>query len=1007
MESTKNIRTRKRTRIVIQILLLCLSFSVNAQLTINELLVRNAGLVYDEDGDCSAIVELYNTSPNFVQLDEYYLSDRSSDLGKWRFPNDLLAPNQRTIVFLSNKNRITPLHANFSLSVDENLYLSTKNGFIIEAFDSIINHNYPYNASICRYPDGIGNYVFAPSTINDTNVDGEISFVAPISISINSGVHPIGTSFTVSNANSLTSLNGKEVQFGGQLGLNFTTPDPYADALHFSLIPTNPSLSYPIGDYTESRANDRGWLPPTSNQPRITVIRNQLILPSGIKSDEQVRSVFSSTPTFGLPIISLIVDSIGFFDPNKGISVYGNNPDGNYNFRGRLSERLVQMHVFDSLGNLTYETSAGVRIKGNGSRHSTMKSMRFIQRDIYPAPQGNDSLFLMNYSLMRAAGHRPDCFGRDYLSQLFVQNLSFLKSKPKLHASYLNGEFWGLYDLRANVDEKYIEFLYDLPEKTSGIADHTYIVQTEERTDTLEFSNLTLFAENNDLTLPENFSYLEQRLDFKDFIHLNCSQIFLGNGDYPRTNNAWFNIQNGTVSSKWKNFFFDLDGGFGGDCDTILRTFNTLNYYLQTTSSNWIKSTRLLRNLVNNPLFVEEFSNTMADLLNSSFRKEILVNKYNTYTNELEPNRHLQVERWGYPSNSETLTERYSETPSLQKWDELNVALVDYFSSRQRYVYRHFMNRFLFADTARITIDNSATSSGYIQINSLLLSTNTEGFTSYPWNGLYFKGLPVNLTAYSKRGFRFDSWSNGQTNANITVDLNSDSTITASFIPEPSFQEPHINEVLTHNIWGEIDQYAQRESWIELYNANSYPISLEGYYLTDDLANLTKFHLIPVKEHTIAANGYSLFYASNVTNRGYDHCNFEINDNETIYLVSTDGTTILQELTIPVLGDDFSYGSSPNGSQNYVEFSDPTPRQNNDETTIQELSKELSTFTFFPNPTKGTIELSKIGSYTLYDLNGLMLKTLENGNQLDLSDLSTGIYLIKNERGSVQRIVKL
>lgn len=1007
MESTKNIRARKRTRIVITCVLLCLSFTVNAQLTINELLVRNAGLVFDEDGDCSAIIELYNTSPNYVQLDDYYLSDRNYDLGKWRFPNDLLAPNQRTIVYLSNKNRTTPLHANFTLSVGENIYLSSKNGFIIEAVDSIVTSNYPYNSSICRYPDGSQNYVYAPSTINDTNMNGETNFVVPTSISINSGVHPIGTSFTVSHSNSLTSLNGKEVQFGGQLGLNFTTPDPYASGLHFSLIPTNPSLTYPIGDYSESRANDRGWVPPTSNQPKITVIRNQLILPSGIKSDEQVRSIFTLTPTFGLPIISLIVDSVGFFDPEKGISVYGNNPDGNYNFRGRMSERLVRMHIFDSLGNLTYETSAGLRIKGNGSRHSTMKSMRFIQRDIYPSPKGNDSIFLMNYSLMRAAGHRPDCFGRDYLSHLFVQNLSFLKSKPKLHASYLNGEFWGLYDLRAEIDEKYIEFLYHLPKETSAIADHTYIIQTEERLDTLEFSNLTLFAENNDLSVPENFSYVEQRLDFNDFITLNCAQIFLGNGDYPRTNNAWFNVQNGTISSKWKNFFFDLDGGFGGDCDTILRTFNTLNYYLQTTSSNWIKSTRLLRNLVNNQQFVNTFSNTMADLLNSSFRKEILLNKYALYTDELEPNRLLQVERWGYPSNSETLIDRYSVTPTLQKWDELNVALEDYLSSRQRYVYRHFMNRFLFVDTARITIDNLTTSSGYVQINSLLLSPNTEGFTNYPWNGLYFKGLPVRLTAFSKRGFQFDGWSNGQTDAIISVDLNSDSTITASFSSNPSFQDPHINEILTHNIWGEIDQYAQRESWIELYNPNEYPISLDGYYLSDDENNLTKFQLIPVKEHTISANGYSLFYASNVTARGLDHCNFVINDNETIYLVSTDGTTILQELTIPVLGDDFSFGSSPNGSLNYVEFSDPTPRQNNDETTLQELNKELSSFTLFPNPTKTVVEFSKIGNYTLYNLNGLQIKTIENANQLDLSELSSGIYLIKNERGFVQRIVKL
>ncbi len=1007
MESKKNICPRKRIGLVASVLFCLLCFNVNSQLVINEVVARNGGLYYDDDLDCSSIIELYNTSPNPVQLEDYYLSDRTNDLKKWRFPNDLLFPNQRTIVYLSNKDRLTPMHANFSLSIDENIYLSLKSGQEAILVDSLQSISYPYNASIARFPDGIGNYQFSKSTIDSTNILGEISLVLSPTVSLLSGVSTIGSVFTVVGSATLTSTNGLEPIVSGVSGSNFNVIDPSLSPLRFGIIPTNPSLTYPVQEYSESRANDRGWLPPTPNQDRISLIRAQAFSPLGLASEEIVRSVFTSPPTFGLPIISITTDSIGFFDNQTGISVYGNAFEGNYNLRGRFSERLVFIHVFDSVGNLTFETSAGARIKGDGSRHSAMKSLRFTQRDIYPGIMGNDSVFLSNYSLMRSAGHRPDCFGRDYLSHKFVEKLSFLKAKPKYHAAFLNGEFWGLYDLRQNLDEKYISFLFNLPKDQVAIADHTYTITSESRLNSPEFSDLTLFAEGNDLNAPENFAYMQQKLDFEDFIQVNCTQIFLGNGDFPRTNNAWFNVQNGTTSSKWKNIFFDLDGGFGGDCDTILRTFNTLNYYLQTTSGNWIKSTRLLRNLLNNPKFVTDFSNTMADLMNSSFLPNVLLPKYADFNNEIEPNRLLQVERWGYPSNSETLIDRYSEVPSLQKWDVLNTALVNYFSSRQRLVYRHFMNRFLFEDTARISLDVSNSSAGFIGINSLFLSPETEGFSSYPWNGLYFKGVSISLTAYAKRGFKFDSWLNGNTNPTIEIGLLSDSNFTANFSSDPLFKEPNINEVLTLNSANESDEYAQFNAWIELYNPNAFPISLEGYYLTDDVSNLVKFPLKAVNEHRILANDYALFYASNILSRGMDHTNFLAETNTTIYLVSTDGSTILQQLTIPSLAENFSYGSSPNGSLTYAEFSDPTPLLNNDFSAIEQKEEQKKTFSVFPNPTENLVEISPAGNYKVFDLKGNKLIELTNSSTLNLTFLSKGIYVIKNERGVCQRLVKI
>lgn len=61
-------------------------------------------------------------------------------------------------------------------------------------------------------------------------------------------------------------------------------------------------------------------------------------------------------------------------------------------------------------------------------------------------------------------------------------------------------------------------------------------------------------------------------------------------------------------------------------------------------------------------------------------------------------------------------------------------------------------------------------------------------------------------------------------------------------------------------------------------------------------------------------------------------------------------------------------------------------------------------FTFWPNPASQTVEFTKVGDYTLTDLNGRMIKTVENSKTLLVSDLPAGIYLVENENGQVEKL---
>ena len=94
---------------------------------INEFLAGNgsrtplgAGDVLDADGDSSDWIELYNPTPEAVNLGGWYLTDDPDELTQWRFPaGTRIAANGYLLVFASGKNRTSgQLHTNFRLGAE-------------------------------------------------------------------------------------------------------------------------------------------------------------------------------------------------------------------------------------------------------------------------------------------------------------------------------------------------------------------------------------------------------------------------------------------------------------------------------------------------------------------------------------------------------------------------------------------------------------------------------------------------------------------------------------------------------------------------------------------------------------------------------------------------------------------------------------------------------------------------------------------------------------------------
>ncbi|MCB0035163.1 MAG: lamin tail domain-containing protein, partial [Anaerolineales bacterium] len=135
-----------------------------------------------------------------------------------------------------------------------------------------------------------------------------------------------------------------------------------------------------------------------------------------------------------------------------------------------------------------------------------------------------------------------------------------------------------------------------------------------------------------------------------------------------------------------------------------------------------------------------------------------------------------------------------------------------------------------------------------------------------------------------------------------------------------------INEILASNASQQLDtDFYNFSDWIELYNGTNSPLDLNGYYLSDDVANPTKWQF--KGSVVIEAHDYLLVWAD-----GEDtglHTNFGLkHEGETLFLYDTE-QNLVDALEFTEQVPDVSYGRATDGAATYVYYSSPTPAQTN------------------------------------------------------------------------------
>jgi len=525
-----------------------------------------------------------------------------------------------------------------------------------------------------------------------------------------------------------------------------------------------------------------------------------------------------------LTTISLSTDPSNFFDWNTGIYVLGPNAESDMpNFGANFWEdweRPVHIELFEKDGSLGMEADAGVKIFGAWSRANPQRSLAFFARKSYGTDRFKYQLFpelsipeYKNFILRNSGNDWNNTMFRDALmcSLLDQTNLDRMAYRPA--SVYLNGEYWGLLNIREKINEYFLAAHHGVDPYQIDLLD-TW--NTPIHGDAEHYDNMLNFLYSNSPAVKANYDKVKTLMNVENFAEYQIAQIYFNNTDWPGNNVKFWRPR--TPEGRWRWIVFDTDFGFGIWDDDIYRyNYNTLAFALATDGPDWPNppwATYLLRRLLENQDFKFDFINRCADRLNTVYGYQHVLQRINEMSSQIAGEMPYHLARWN----------QWGE--NINTWNS-NVETMRIFANQRVTYMRTFINQqFGNPGYTRLTLQISASQSGSIKLNTLILS-------SFPWEGAYFKKIPVRLTARPNPGYRFVSWEgpvDDRSGLSTTITLSDVTTVKAVFEADGS----NLNEIVINEIYYNDPPDFDADDWVELCNKGNITVDLSGWILKDE-----------------------------------------------------------------------------------------------------------------------------------------------------------------------------
>jgi hypothetical protein len=728
--------------ILVTISTILLTQRSNAEVLINEFVVKNATTNPDmcDYTDYSDWIELYNNSSSAVDLSEYYLTSKSSKPTKWAIPSGTSIAANGYLVFLCDgydcgpgKSDTRPYypftktfttkkyHTNFKLDKDAEFVGLYKGSawvdsitYSIKALPDIAIGRNPTDNKWYKYDQA------TPGAANSTTAKplDLIEYSPSVTFSVAGGFYSSSQTVTL-------SANGGTLIYYTKNGSTPTTSSSkYSSAISISAT---------------------------------TMLRARCIDDNKLAGPIACNTYFLNEKARTLPVVAIATDSALLWD--KTIGLYQN--------KYKLKEIPVSLEYFANDGKQVFSVNAAI---GPGTLTSYECAQMPMQVAIKPK-YGNDfieyKLFgkpITKFNRLRLR-NSGDAWATNYMSDNIVEPITYgqMAAGNQAYAPvvvYLNGEYWGIYDLREDYFPLYFKENYpdaDTATLTQLEGSFTSTGKTVT-TECAKFLRGTLSDYTSMMSTVKAGKYdaIKAIIDMNSYCDYMISEAFTVNTSWGHNFGYWK-----TSTTPWRFLLPDFDRGF----DYSKVALNMLNNSGGSMGQALSKDT-IFSKVMNTTEFKNLFVQRFAAHLNSTFNIERTGRIVDSISQMLSTEMADHVTRWKADGGIQSVSE----------WQSAVADLKSFVTERTPLVFNHLKSFFSLSGTAQLTVTLSSNDAADIYICGVKMCSGLSGLT-------FYKSIPFNVKAVAKSGFEFVRWEGASTATTDTTSLNlsADQTITAVF----------------------------------------------------------------------------------------------------------------------------------------------------------------------------------------------------------------------------------
>ena len=950
---------------------------LHAQIFINEISICNVNQELDPNYDYSGWIELYNCSNTDINIKNLYFSDDSEQPLKYKISDDRILPAQGYAVVWLNDELINS-KTGYSLDTDADdggfLSVADKNGNIYDTMN--YGQQYP-NISYGRPVDGDTTsplVYFIRNTFGNTNNKAVTAteVIKTPKISTKSGFYESAVKVKIT-----CGTEGAQIYY---------TTDASEPTLESTLY-TN-EITIPSTTVLRARAFKDGCLDGL-------IATNTYMINK--RKPENLPIIFLTTAPENLYDDMIGIYCIG----TNGIILTANNPKANYN---RDWTRWGYIEFQDEKREVSISQPIGLAISGNASRGYDQKSFKIKGKTKHGKKRFDVPLFPtregLRYKsfLLRSGGQFSTTVQlvHDACIQSLadVTPLNYQAAIPAV--VYLNGEYWGIYNLRERKNKDMIYSYYGLSETDFDMIEFAWgpVVSNGSKENWNKFENI---VRSSNFSKNEDYEKICELMDIDNFLYYMSIQIMGKNMDWPNNNQLVFCPH--AKGGKWKWILQDLDQWVVGGSP-----INKLQALIESTST--LLSTKLIVYLLNNEKFKDEYITVQSLVASSVYAPERFKTRLTEMKKAIETEYPYYQEKW--PTQGKSELEK--TTQNTIKYEALACSQI----------FDHLKTNFSLGEIHSLNINSTHTGTPIL--------FNKRQIPVLPYDGKWFENKSLHLQApLYDQGEKFAYWNiidsdnniRKQTETSIELSVEKDMQVTAIYESSGMVRRNgiFINEISADNA-SYVDDNYKYEDWIELYNSSSESIDFSKYYISNEKNNPTMFQFADTdsKKTTIPAGGYSIIWCSKKPERGILHTNFKLSKTGgSVYLSKIDETNeviLVDSVCYASHDKTTSFGRYPDGGLTLYTFTTPSFKSMNQYSIHNEIDYTedfplVSNITDIINSKRPVVYKSSDEQIFVQCLNGKNLKIISlNGNVLkqilltqeesyiSIGEYPKGVYLI-------------